>query len=487
MEEYFKKFRNNIIEVDLKYRSPYGEMPVIYADWIVSGRMYRLIEDWISDVFGPFTANTHSEASETGTCMTLSYRMAHKKIKAHVNASSTDVIITTGTGMTAAIVKFQRILGFKRCGRKGSPGCLQGNDQPVVFVSHMEHHSNHTSWFETMAEVVQLEPNEDNLVDLEDLRKKLEKYKDRSLKIGSFTACSNVTGIETPYRQMARLMHEHGGICFVDFAASAPYTDIDMHPEDPLEKLDAIFFSPHKFLGGPGSAGVLVFDSVLYPNFSPDTPGGGTVWWTNRWGEYHYIDDIEVREDGGTPGFLQAIRIALAIELKQKMGTPNIKLREQEITARTFNVLESVPGLSILADKTQHRLPVFSFYIEPIHYNLIVKLLSDRFGIQARGGCACAGTYGHILLDVSYQRSAEIFERIHSGDFSLKPGWVRISLHPTTTNEEIDRIGDALKEIVKNYEEWGQDYIYDRNNNEFRHKSFVKGDFGAIAPWFELD
>lgn len=486
MEDHFSSFRKNIIGIDTKYKSPYGEMPIIYADWIASGRMYRPIEEKIAGTFGPFTGNTHSESSETGSRMTLAYRLAQKKIKEHVNAHPSDVIVTTGTGMTAAIVKFQRILGLKMCGRTHSPGCLHGKEQPVVFVSHMEHHSNHTSWFETMAEVVQLEPGPDNLVSLEDLRNKLEKYKDRSVKIGSFTACSNVTGIETPYHAMAKLMHEYGGRCFVDFAASAPYTDINMHPADPLEKLDAIFFSPHKFLGGPGSSGVLVFDSALYPNYSPDSPGGGTVWWTNRWGEYHYIDDIEVREDGGTPGFLQAIRIALAIGLKQEMGTNNIRQREKEITARTFSVLQRVPGLSILAADNRERMPVFSFYIEPIHYNLIVKLLSDRFGIQARGGCACAGTYGHVLLDLSYQKSAEIYERIHSGDFSLKPGWVRISLHPTTTDAEIDRIGSALLEIVRNYGEWGRDYIYDKHSNEFRHHLSTSGDFGEIRQWFEF-
>ncbi len=204
-----------------------------------------------------------------------------------------------------------------------------------------------------------------------------------------------------------------------------------------MEKLDAIYFSPHKFLGGPGSSGVLVFDSNLYKSPTPDQPGGGTVDWTNPWGEYKYIDDIEIREDGGTPGFLQAIKTALCIELKNQMGVDNIKLREEELVKKAFNLLSKVPNLHILADNIRDRLGIISFYIDDIHYNLLVKLLNDRFGIQVRGGCACAGTYGHYLLDVTYEDSHKITQLINSGDLSVKPGWVRLSLHPTMTNEEL--------------------------------------------------
>jgi selenocysteine lyase/cysteine desulfurase len=304
--------------------------------------------------------------------------------------------------MTGAIVKFQRILGMKVCGEISHHKCLKESEKPVVFVTHMEHHSNQTTWYETSADVVVIEPGKDLLVDLNKLEKALIKYKDRKKKIGSFTACSNVTGIRTPYHEMARLMHEYGGLAFIDFAASAPYDEINMHPEDPMEKLDAIFFSPHKFLGGPGASGVLVFDSSLYNSKTPDQPGGGTVDWTNPWGEYKYIDNIEIREDGGTPGFLQAIRTALALELKNQMGITEMHQREKELVALAFFGLRKVPGLHILADNTEDRLGIISFYIDSIHYNLIVKLLSDRFGVQVRGGCVCAGTYGHYLLNSSF-------------------------------------------------------------------------------------
>ena len=223
--------------------------------------------------------------------------------------------------------------------------CIAEREKPVVFVTHMEHHSNHTSWYETSADVVVVEPGEGLLIDTDNLRKALEKYKDRPFKIGSFTACSNVTGVRTPYHEMAKIMHEYGGVCFIDFAASAPYDEINMHPEDPMEKLDAVMFSPHKFLGGPGSSGVIVFDASMYKNTVPDNPGGGTVDWTNRWGKYKYVDDIEAREDGGTPGFLQSIRTALCFDLKDQMGIENIRKREEELLDRAFKGLDAIKGL----------------------------------------------------------------------------------------------------------------------------------------------
>jgi len=436
---------------------------------------------------GPFIGNTHTETSETGTLMTKAYHLAHKKIKEHVNASPDDVIITAGFGMTAVVNKLQRMMGLKSCGLGSKHDCLEKDERPVVFITHMEHHSNHTSWFETMADVVQIPPAPDLLIDLGQLRSLLEKYKHRKVKIGTFTACSNVTGIETPYHQMAKLMHEYGGYCFIDFAASAPYVDMNMHPSDPAEKLDAVFFSPHKFLGGPGSSGVIVFDKYLYKGHRPpDQPGGGTVDWTNPWGEYKYIDDIEAREDGGTPGFLQAIRAALAIELKKKMGTKNIFKREEELLALAFREMDRIPDLHLLAESNRTRLGIISFYLQNIHFNLAVKLLNDRFGIQVRGGCACAGTYGHYLLDVSYDKSHLITSLISSGDLSQKPGWIRLSLHPTMTNNELLYILDAIRQVQKNHKKWEEDYLYNRNTNEFRHRNEPEDKTVLIREWFDL-
>jgi selenocysteine lyase/cysteine desulfurase len=403
----------------------------------------------------------------TGTFTTLAYQHAHEVIKRHVNAGPEDVIITKGSGMTAMVNKFQRILGLRVPGQLRNFVNLPSELKPVVFVTHMEHHSNHTSWNETIADVIVIEPDPQGLIDPQNLIREIEKYKDRKMKIGAFTACSNVTGIKTPFYELSKIVHEHGGICFIDFACSAPYVKMDMHPPDPLMKLDAISFSPHKFLGGPGTPGILIFDSNLYSNQTPDDPGGGTVDWTNPWGQYKFIADIEAREDGGTPAFLQTIKAALAIQLKEQMGINEMEQREKELVKTALPQLRKIPGLVLLADNVEDRLAALSFYIRNIHYNLVVKLLNDRFGIQVRGGCSCAGTYGHYLLHVSPAQSKHITDLIDHGDYSEKPGWVRLSLHPTTTDEELEYIINSFKEIVKNASSWEKDYKYSSSKNEF--------------------
>jgi selenocysteine lyase/cysteine desulfurase len=485
-EEYFDKFRRNIVGIDQEYNTPYGPKKIIYCDWIASGRLYAPIEEKMTGSFGPFVGNTHTETSETGSMMTWAYHHAQEIIKKHVNAGPDDVLIAAGAGMTAVINKFQRILGLKGCNYPKTARCLNDSEKPVVFITHIEHHSNQTSWYETMADVVIVEPGAGLTVDPANLEKALEKYSDRKFKIGSFSACSNVTGVFTPYHELARVMHSHGGLCFVDFAASAPYVDMNMHPVDPMEKLDAIFFSPHKFLGGPGSSGIMIFDKSLYKSSAPDQPGGGTVDWTNPWGEYKYVDSIESREDGGTPGFLQMIRAAMSIRLKDQMGTENIRVREEQLLERTFSGLEAIPGLHILAPNIWHRLGAVSFYIDGLHYNLVVKLLSDRYGIQVRGGCACAGTYGHYLLDVTYDHSHRITEMINRGDLSEKPGWVRLSVHPTMTGAELETVIVALREITTNAAEWSTDYIYNRRTNEFTHRDETVAGREKVRSWFNL-
>ncbi len=482
--DYFRAFRQEIIGIDYEIPTPYGQKKLVYADWTASGRLYRSIETSISDKFGPLVGNTHSESNITGTTMTRAYHRAQQIIKKHVNASDKDVLIHAGFGMTAAVNKFQRILGLKIPEQLAGFTRLPADLRPMVFLTHMEHHSNQTSWLETIADVVVLEPHQNGLVDLNVLEEQLLKHRNRKLKIGAFTDCSNVTGIRTPIHDMARLLHEYGGYCFVDFAASAPYIDIDMHPHDSREKLDAIFFSPHKFLGGPGSSGVLIFDSHLYKNRVPDHPGGGTVDWTNPWGQHKFIANIEAREDGGTPGFLQSIRAALAIRLKAKMGPDKMLERERRLVLRVLKRLSSMKNCHILAQNVYERLGIISFYVEDIHYNLIVKLLNDRFGIQVRGGCSCAGTYGHYLLHVDPTRSKRITEKINHGDLSEKPGWVRLSLHPVMTDQEIDFILDAIEQTVSRAHQWQNDYCYSSHTNEFKH---CDGDPRIdLKPWFTV-
>ncbi|MBN1638004.1 MAG: aminotransferase class V-fold PLP-dependent enzyme [Ignavibacteriales bacterium] len=487
LEKYFTKFRENIIGINEVFESPYGENKIVYADWIASGRLYAPIEDKIKNDFGPYVGNTHTETSITGTAMTRAYHKAREIIKSHVNAHKDDILITAGFGMTAAVNKFQRILGLRICEQWIDSLNISEELRPVVFITHMEHHSNQTSWLETICDVEIIQPDKFGFVDLNDFEMLLEKYKNRKMILGSFSAASNVTGIRPPIYTLAKMIHNYGGYCFIDFAAAAPYVNIDMHPKEEDEYFDAIFFSPHKFLGGPGTSGMLIFNSKLYKLKIPDHPGGGTVDWTNPWKEHKYVNDIEAREDGGTPGFLQSIRTALCIKLKEQMKVEKIAKREDELLKIAFNGFDEIPKVHILAGEIKERLGIISFYVEGIHHNLMVKLLNDRYGIQTRGGCSCAGTYGHYLLNVDPIKSKTIIEKINQGDLSLKPGWVRLSLHPTMTNDELNYSLNAIKEIVKNIDKWQEDYTYSNRTNEFYHKNEKYEEYNFVRQWFKFD
>lgn len=484
LENYFEVFRNNVVGYNQLFNTPFGKKKMIYADWTASGRLYAPIEDKMTNEFGSFVGNTHTESTVTGKSMTLAYRKAKEIIKEHVHANKEDVFLVSGSGMTAAVNKFQRILGLRIPEKLNSHAKVLIDLRPIVFITHMEHHSNHTSWLETIADVECIPPTPDGFVDLDYLDILLEKYKNRKLKIAAVTACSNVTGISTPFNEIAKRMHQNGGLCFVDFACSAPYVEINMHPENPLEKLDAIYFSPHKFLGGPGSSGILIFDSKLYSNTIPDEVGGGTVNWTNPWNEYSYITDIEERENGGTPAFLQTIKVALCTRLKDEMSVSNLMKREKEIRLWMFNELKSIKGLHLLAEHSENRLPIFSFFIDGLHYDLGVKLLNDYFGIQTRGGCDCAGTYGHHLLYIDKETSKKITDRIDTGDLSTKPGWIRLSIHPIMSTSEINYILDSIKALVLNFKIWQKDYVYNVPTNEFRHNTVRNIENNMVEEWF---
>jgi selenocysteine lyase/cysteine desulfurase len=484
MVDYFEKFRKNIIGNNIEFETPYGIKRLIYADWTASGRLYGPIEDKLKNEIEPYVGNTHTETSLTGTVMTLAYHEAKNIIKQHVNAGDNDVLICAESGMTGVINKFQRILGIKLHEKFRYKIKISEEDRPVIFITSMEHHSNQTSWLETIGDVVIIGLDDEGLTDLEHFKRLIDKYKNRKMKIAAITSCSNVTGIMTNYHEMAKIIHKAGGYCFVDFAASAPYIDIDMHPADEDAHLDAIFFSPHKFLGGPGSSGVLIFNRELYKNEVPDNPGGGTVDWTNPWGEHKFVSDIEAREDGGTPPFLQTIRIALTIQLKEEMGTDNIARREKQIVKMVFEQLSGIDNLHILADNMRERLPIISFYIDDLHYNLAVKLLNDLYGIQTRGGCSCAGTYGHLLLKVDQYYSKKITEKINKGDLTEKPGWIRASFHPTMTDEEVLFVLNSIKELAADFKKYEKDYNYNPKTNNFYHKSNDNYEKNLVNKWF---
>ncbi len=476
-ENFFIKYRNNIIGQNKTIKTQYHEsIRIIYTDWTASGRMYLPIEERIIKQILPSVANTHTDTNDTGSTMTYAYHKAQHIIKNHVGANSNDVLISSNSGMTGVVNKFQRILGLKIHESFKDQINISEEDRPIVFITHMEHHSNQTSWIETIADVVVVQPDETGLVSVENFDIQLQKYKNRKTKIAAITACSNVTGIITPYMEIAMLFHQNKGLCFVDFACSAPYVAINMHTDDTKGAyLDAIFFSPHKFIGGPGATGVLIFNQQLYTNLIPDNPGGGTVDWTNPWGHHKYVDDIEAREDGGTPAFLQTIRTALCMQLKNEMGSENIQKREEEILDIVWNSLSDIHNIHILAQQHKKRLGIVSFYIDDLHYNLGVKILNDKFGIQTRGGCSCAGTYGHYLLNVTPEISNEITNQISHGNCSNKPGWIRMSFHPTHTDAEVKFVVDAIKQLAIEHKNWAKDY-----NTNFAQGSIKANDMTSV-------
>ena len=434
------------------WRHPEG-IPLLYADWTASGRAYAPIEHSIQEHLLPLIANTHTDTNSSGSATTHAYGTARDVLRRHVNARADDVLICTGSGMTGAVNKLQRLMGLKRDFR-ATPAL-----QPLVFVTHMEHHSNQTSWLETGAEVVLVECNTQGLVCAEQFAAGVAAYPTNRPKYAAITACSNVTGIETPYHDIARVMHAAGGYCFVDFACSAPYVTIDMHPPgDPGAGLDAVYFSPHKFLGGPGSCGVLIVNERHFHHAVPDHPGGGTVSWTNPWGQHRYTASREEREDGGTPPVLQTVRAAMAVRLKERMGTVAIRQREDQLMRRLWSGLDQINGLDILDGHHRERLGIVSFNIPGLHHNLAVKLLNDYFGVQVRGGCSCAGTYGHRLLGIDRAASEATLTKLDRGEPFVRPGWVRLSIHPTMTEGEIDFLVRAIGQVATNFETWSIHY-----------------------------
>lgn len=492
LEKFFSLFRRNVIGYQQFFESPFGKKEIIYADWTASGRAYHPLEQCIQKEVMPFLGNTHTETNITGTLMSKAYEEAKIIIKKHVNANNDDVLLFCGSGMTSAVNKLQRILGMRIPGRimdyikENSDLPLDEELCPVVFVTHMEHHSNQISWLETIAIVETIKCDENGNVDLEHFGILLQQYKNRKNKIAAVTACSNVTGIQTPYYEIAKMIHDYDGFCFVDFACSAPYINMDMHPAKEGAHLDAIYFSPHKFLGGPGTPGVLIFNKKIYKNTIPDQPGGGTITYSNPWQGREYIANIEQREDGGTPPFLQGIKAAICIRLKEKMGVENILKREEEILRIIFARFSKMKNVEVLEGHIKKRLGVISFIIHGAHYNLIVKMLNDRFGIQTRGGCSCAGTYGHMLLKIDKEGSYRILNSIRSGDLLCKPGWIRLSVHPIMTNAEINYIMNAIELTASCFREWMKDYTYNDTSNEYSFKGAEAKEHTRIEDWFNV-
>ncbi len=450
-----ERIRSGIIGDDRAIEGPFGVRRVTYADYTASGRSLDFIEDFIRDEVMPLYANTHSETSTTGVQTTRFREGARRAILEAVRGTSEDVVIFCGSGATGAINKLIDILNLRLPADLDSRYSLSSHipkeERPVVFIGPYEHHSNELPWRETIADVVVIDEDRDGRIDEAHLERELMASRGRPLKIGSFSAASNVTGIVSNTRSLTALLHRHGAFAFWDFAAAAPYVSIEMNPvgkdADPLEAKDAIFLSPHKFVGGPGTPGVLVVKRTLVSNRVPTVPGGGTVSYVSAH-DHSYVTDITVREEGGTPAIIESIRAGLVFKLKSAVGEDTIEQLEESFVRRAIESWSANPRIRILGNRGAKRLSIVSFLIQRdehfLHHNYVVALLNDLFGIQARGGCSCAGPYGHRLLGIDVDRSTRFREAINSGCEGIKPGWVRVNFNYFISETVFEYILDAV-------------------------------------------
>lgn len=489
--------RDDVIGADAPIDTPFGRRLMVYCDYTASGRSLRCIERYLQSLLETY-ANTHTEDDVTGRSMSRLLHQAESMIKRAVNAGPGGCVVACGTGATGAIDRLQRILGVAlppatraameraeeaSLGPEAAAAARRARQDgaPVVFLGPYEHHSNEVSWRQGYATVVGVDLAPDGGVDLAHLERLLQdpRYAGRP-RIGSFSAASNVTGMRTPVHEIARLLHRHGAVACFDFAASGPYVAIDMNPDGVWSErsLDAIFLSPHKFLGGPGSSGVLVFNERLYRrDLPPSLAGGGTVDYVSPV-DQDFIADIEERERAGTPGILQTLRAALAFELKSAIGPARIEAIEQALLLRAFQRWKQVPGIEILGNPDPaRRIGIVSFNLRDprggwLHPKLVTALLNDLFGIQSRAGCSCAGPYGHRLLDIDAETSERYRAFVREGYHGIKPGWCRVGFHFVMDEAEADYVIEAVAFLAEHGYRFLALYDFDPLTGQWRHRDF---------------
>lgn len=482
MQRLVEKIRDGIIGDDRALEGPYGPRRLTYADYTASGRSLDFIEDYLRQEVLPLYANTHTETSSTGLQTTRFREDARRVIHAAVGGADQDVVIFCGSGATGAINKLVDILNLRLPReldeRYDLSGRIPAGQRPVVFIGPYEHHSNELPWRETIAEVVTIAEDQDGRIDQEQLAQELRRFAARPLKIGSFSAASNVTGIVSDTAGISRLLHAHGALALWDFAAAAPYVQIEMNPPadgpdgSPAYK-DAVFISPHKFIGGPGTPGVLVVKRKLLTNKVPTVPGGGTVSYVSADG-HTYLTDPAHREEGGTPAIIEAIRAGLVFHLKEAVGAGTIEQLEKDFVDRAIDAWANTPDIVILGNQKAQRLSIVSFVIRHgdrlLHHNFVVALLNDLFGIQARGGCSCAGPYGHRLLGIDLVRSERFHAAIDGGSDGIKPGWVRVNFNYFISEAVFGFIIAAVAFIAREGWRFLPDYTFDAVTGVWRHR-----------------
>ncbi len=488
--------RDAVIGRNAVLDGPYGPRRLTYADYTASGRSLDFVERFMRHRVMPFYANTHTESSGTGRTTTRLREEARAMVKEVAGGGEDDIVIFCGSGATGAINKLIDILNIRipddLDARYGLSRAIPPGQRPVVFVGPYEHHSNEIPWRETIADVIVIGENAEGGVDLPDLERALADHADRPLRIGSFSAASNVTGIVTDADVVTRLLHEHGALAFWDYAAAGPYLPIRMTPPNegndgnkgstPAAK-DAVFLSPHKFIGGPGTPGVLIVKRHLLRNRVPATPGGGTVAYVNPL-EHDYIADPVHREEGGTPEILGSIRAGLVFRLKRDVGEAEIHRRESEFTRRALASWSANPNIRILGNLRAGRLPIISFMVRHgdlcLHHDFVVTLLNDLFGIQTRGGCSCAGPYGHRLLDIDLATSRTLESIVQQGYEGAKPGWTRVSFNYFIPEAEFAFIDRAVHWVAGEGWKLLPDYRFNPETGYWRHRD------GAADPAVRL-
>ncbi len=501
--------RESIIGDDRLLDGPYGPRRLTYADYTASGRSLRFIEDYLQQEVLPLYANTHTETSRTGLQTTRFREEAREIIHRACGGGPDDVVIFCGAGATGAICKLIDAMNLRLpadlAARYDLLARIPAADRPVVFIGPYEHHSNELPWRESIADVVTIAEDSDGRIDATHLRGELLRYADRPLKIGSFSAASNVTGIVSDTYALTRLLHEHDALAFWDFAAAGPYVKIEMNPPagagaaggagaddadgadgadgadsadsaqaaGPLLAKDAVFLSPHKFIGGPGTPGVLVVKRALLQNRVPTVPGGGTVSYVSATGHEYLADPIH-REEGGTPAIIEGIRAGLVLQLKERIGAGTIERLEHDFVSRAIASWSANPHLEILGNRTAQRLSIVSFVVRHgeklLHHNYVVALLNDLFGIQARGGCSCAGPYGHRLLGIDIADSERFREAIHDGHEGIKPGWVRVNFNYFIDEPTFQYILEAVHLIARDGWRLLPDYQFEAATGLWRHR-----------------
>jgi len=490
--------RQQIVGVDSTFETPFGERLMVYCDYTASGRCLRFVESYLQSLQRVY-ANTHTEDDITGRSMSQLLHEAEEAIKQSVNAGPEGRIIACGTGATGAIDKLQQIIGvtLAPATRKNLGDMLDDEElsrtQPVVFIGPYEHHSNEISWRQSLASTVQVRLDAAGNVDLGHLEALLQdpRYQGRK-RIGSFSAASNVTGIRADVRRIASLLHKYDAIACFDYAACAPYVPIDMNPapessgDDP--SIDAIFISPHKFLGGPGSSGVLVFNERIYDReLPPSMSAGGTVDYVGMT-DQDFISRIEEREKAGTPGVLQTLKAGLVFQIKDAVGTDVIHERELEFTDRALRSWGNNSDIEILGNPDPgSRVGIISFNIRNatgkyLHHKFLTVLLNDLFGIQSRAGCSCAGPYGHRLLDIDIATSEKYRAAVQQGHCGLKPGWCRVGLHWVMDDAEANYVIDAVNFLAREGHHFLSLYDFDLSTGTWVHK-FAAGQL----PEFSLE